>query len=742
MLEHQQCVRTHFKALSVISNKRKATLKLVNLYDNYVDQRVFVHNAHEEENDARLLLSRQRVLQLRSAPSVVKQSQVADGGVKKVKLIKRKCICNHPQHNGMHETFYSRLSVNPGKRNSLLLHLGLTDDFANVTNAFVHNSHNVFGAEPQMLVQAAIDDPMQARTRLCCCSSKHCSEDLDDKKGPGYFRIRTALEKKCILRIIHPQISTVSRQKYLRLKYLNVNRRHWAIEDMVIAEDKVTGNKTLRRRHGAMPHARLVSNKVTVVSVLDRGLIAAKHDTAVVTGDERRIEQHNNALIRQFLRSKNVDADDATIQDFKNVVAMMNVNTVDDLVPMQVAKESTERHIYFDDGQRHEYLDRLRNDPEFTMEQTGEKSFKQLELLYELLNIGGCLEALITVDAPLPDPCDIEDEKLKSAANRASTAAEATHISPMNADKPEGDAPKKPRKRKKLEHQGDAGMPVADINVEPIRREGGTLHPFVEFIIFLVMFRSVGRNPADKSRFSLNFGVHAKTIDRITDKFFLALSFIARHYFPFPSYEEIRQSTTTALAECQRGNFGCSAVIVGDCTEKFTLRPGTTTEYNLLWSTYKHHHTVKIIVVVAGNGYIMHISVWAPGSDDALLRECGLIDELKNIMTEGDLLTFMYDKGLEETTAFNKANIWVSTPPKASNHQKIFTHESGDLSQQIGSARICVEHKNANLWEYDMVEDETTLQRIDMVGHEVRVASLLCNLHQCHSDSSQRSHHA
>ena len=54
----------------------------------------------------------------------------------------------------------------------------------------------------------------------------------------------------------------------------------------------------------------------------------------MVTVDERRIEQHNNALIRQFLRSKNVDADDANIEDFKNVVAMMNVNTVDDPVPM------------------------------------------------------------------------------------------------------------------------------------------------------------------------------------------------------------------------------------------------------------------------------------------------------------------------------------------------------------------------------------------------------------------------
>ena len=284
-------------------------------------------------------------------------------------------------------------------------------------------------------------------------------------------------------------------------------------------------------------------------------------------------------------------------------------------------------------------------------------------------------------------------------------------------------------------------MPRVAADDEPIRREGGTLHPFVEFIIFLVMFRSVGRNPADKSRLSFFFGVHDKTIDRITDKFLLALSFIARYYFPFPSYEEIRQSTTTALLDCQRGNFECAAVIVGDCTEKFTLRPGTTTEYNLLWSPYKHHHTVKIIVVVAGNGYILHISVWAPGSDDALLKECGLIDELKKIMTESDLLTFMYDKGLEETTAFNKANIWVSTLPKASNHQKIFTRESGDVSQQIGSARICIEHKNANLWEYDMLENQTTLQRIDMVGHECRVASLLCNLHQCHSDLAQGSYH-
>jgi len=256
------------------------------------------------------------------------------------------------------------------------------------------------------------------------------------------------------------------------------------------------------------------------------------------------------------------------------------------------------------------------------------------------------------------------------------------------------------------------------------------------------MFRSVGRNPADKARLSLFFGVRAKTVDRITDKFLLALSFISRYFFPFPSYEEICQSTTTQLIDCQRGNYGCKAVIVGDCTEKFTQRPGTTTNYNLLWSPYKHHHTVKIIVVVAGNGYILHISVWAPGSDDALLQECGLIDELKAIMTEDDLLTFMFDKGLEETISFIKANIWVCTPPKALNHQKIFNSNSGDLSQGIGSARICIEHKNANLWEYKMVEDTTALKRIDMTGHEFRVASMLCNLHACHSDSAQRSYHA
>ena len=273
------------------------------------------------------------------------------------------------------------------------------------------------------------------------------------------------------------------------------------------------------------------------------------------------------------------------------------------------------------------------------------------------------------------------------------------------------------------------------------RPGGKLLDPFTEFVIFLVMFRSVGRNPADKSRFSLLVGVCTKTIDRITDKFLLALSFIYQHMFPLPTMEELRKATSTQLLNGQRGNSKCKVVVVGDCTEKFTDRPHTTTEYNFLYSKYKQHHTVKVVVLIAGNGFIFHITVWAPASDDALLKECGIIEDLKRIMTEDDLLTFMYDKGLEETKHFNEANIWVSTPPKACAHQKLFTAESGDLSAHIGSSRICIEHKNKNLWEYKMFHEQTTLRRLDMVGHEANVAALLCNLHPCHSELPQLSFH-
>ena len=145
--------------------------------------------------------------------------------------------------------------------------------------------------------------------------------------------------------------------------------------------------------------------------------------------------------------------------------------------------------------------------------------------------------------------------------------------------------------------------------------------------------------------------------------------------------------------------------------------------------------------MIAGNGFIFHISVWAPASDDALLKECGIIEALKGMMTEDDLLTFMYDKGLEETKHFNDANIWVSTPPQASAHQKLFTAESRDLSAHIGSGRICIEHKNKNLWEYKMFHEQTTLRRLDIVGHESNVAALLCNLHPCHSGLPQMSFH-
>ena len=484
-------------------------------------------------------------------------------------------------------------------------------------------------------------------------------------------------------------------------------------------------------------------------------------------------------------------------------------------------------------------MSKIHTDNNFCNEQTGEKSSKLLRLLYDALNIGGCLEGLLTVETnnfiDHESVAEVESGRKRDISSTTNIAAvmpkkpksnspeNSTNFLPANAPTPAPTPAPPPastsaptlaptpglvptisstvisapmRKRMKTGHPrfpkpatptatmrtpGPAPVmpahtpaprptptpaPILAAGVEShsevlpgidqfpdtkdmntksganhSRQGGKLLDPFTEFVIFLVMFRSVGRNPADKSRFSMLVGVCPKTIDRIVDKFLLALSFIYQHMFPLPTMEELRKATSTQLLNGQRGNNKCKVVVVGDCTEKNTDRPHTTTEYNFLYSPYKLHHTVKFVVLIAGNGYIFHISVWAPGSDDALLKECGIIDAFKVIMTEDDLLTFMYDKGLEETKHFNDANIWVSTPPKASAHQKLFTAESRDLSAHIGSGRICIEHKNKNLWEYKMFHEQTTLRRLDMVGHESNVATLLCNLHPCHSGLPQMSFH-
>ena len=239
---------------------------------------------------------------------------------------------------------------------------------------------------------------------------------------------------------------------------------------------------------------------------------------------------------------------------------------------------------------------------------------------------------------------------------------------------------------------------------------------------------------------SITFGVSPRTLTRIYDAYASGVAFIFKHLFPMPTMSELIAATPTSILESSRAGQHCHAATIGDFSERYFASPSATSLFKFLHSNYKKHRTVKVLVVVTGCGFVIHVSVWAPGTDDELLRASCIAEQLKGVMAEGDMLTFLYDKGMEETHEFDARGIFVDIPStRAQPHQKLYTEESGIASKRTSSGRILIEHINANLKDYRAISETGNLSTIDMVGHEFQVAAGLCNLLPCHSDNWQQS---
>ena len=205
------------------------------------------------------------------------------------------------------------------------------------------------------------------------------------------------------------------------------------------------------------------------------------------------------------------------------------------------------------------FMSKIHTDNNFCNEQTVEKSSKLLRLLYDALNIGGCLEGLLTVETnnfiDHESVAEVESGRKRDISSTTNIAAvmpkkpksnspeNSTNFLPANAPTPAPKLAAGVESHSEVLPGIDQFPDTKDMNTKSganhSRQGGKLLDPFTEFVIFLVMFRSVGRNPADKSRFSMLVGVCPKTIDRIVDKFLLALSFIYKHMFPLPTMEEL-----------------------------------------------------------------------------------------------------------------------------------------------------------------------------------------------------------
>ena len=98
---------------------------------------------------------------------------------------------------------------------------------------------------------------------------------------------------------------------------------------------------------------------------------------------------------------------------------------------------------------------------------------------------------------------------------------------------------------------------------------------------------------------------------------------------------------------------------IADATEIFIQTPKDHLLQRLTWSNYKHHNTLKVLVVIAPSSDIMFISLAYPGSisDKEITKQSGYLDMMEPY-TE-----LMVDKGFNISNECAAKRIYVVVPP-------------------------------------------------------------------------------
>ncbi|CAN7945401.1 unnamed protein product [Ixodes hexagonus] len=181
----------------------------------------------------------------------------------------------------------------------------------------------------------------------------------------------------------------------------------------------------------------------------------------------------------------------------------------------------------------------------------------------------------------------------------------------------------------------------------------------------------------------------------------------------------IRNSMPQSFIENGHGRTTC----IVDCTEVHLQRPRKLMPRAQTFSGYKAHNTIKFLVAIAPNGYIMHVSKAYEGraSDKVIMRDCGIEDYL----VRGDEV--MADRGFTLEPELEAQGVKLNMPA--------FTKGKAQLSEQevtatrrIAAVRIHVECAINRMKTYRIFKQSLPIRSKKAISDMIFVVAGLCNL--------------
>lgn len=166
-----------------------------------------------------------------------------------------------------------------------------------------------------------------------------------------------------------------------------------------------------------------------------------------------------------------------------------------------------------------------------------------------------------------------------------------------------------------------------------VRKKASHLDLFQKLILTLVKLR-LGSSFRD---LGYRFNISEGTSSSIFFEMLFILYQKLKSLIMWPSREALRKT----MPESFKKKYKNKVAVIVDCFEVFTERPSTLDGSSQLYSNYKHHHTIKVLIGIIPQGAISFISKSYGGkcSDKFVTIDSKILDHLE----VGDLV--MADRG-------------------------------------------------------------------------------------------------
>ena len=244
------------------------------------------------------------------------------------------------------------------------------------------------------------------------------------------------------------------------------------------------------------------------------------------------------------------------------------------------------------------------------------------------------------------------------------------------------------------------------------------LTPLHSFILTLVRLR---RN-FDVGHLSYLFKVSEGTVSN-TISTWINFLYVKLGSIPiWPSAQAVKQNMTTSMRE----KFPHVKCII-DCVEFKVAVPSSLSLHKMMYSDYKSHTTVKVLVGIAPGGGFTFISSAFPGSisDKQITIKSGLLNP--DLWKPGEQL--MADRGFTVEEYLRPLGVSLIIPSFLKGRPQ-FGEEEVVRSQQIANERIHVERMIQRLKCYHIFDRVIPLNMIGSLNQIVTICAILSNFQE------------